>query len=94
MIKEDKKQALEEERIRNAIEGEFGQAKRRFRLNRVMAKLPSTSEKAIAITFLVIHLSTLLRQFFWAFLCLKLKNRIFCGSMITISYDLKINQQL
>jgi len=42
--KEDKKQALEDERIRNAIEGKFGQAKRRFSLNRVMAKLPSTSE--------------------------------------------------
>jgi hypothetical protein len=34
-----------------------------------MAKLPSTSETAIAITFLVINLSTLLRQVFWAFFC-------------------------
>jgi hypothetical protein len=92
--KEDKKQALEDERIRNAIEGKFGQAKRRFSLNRVMAKLPSTSETAIAITFLVINLSTLLRQVFWAFLCLKWKNRTFSGSMMTISYNLKINQQL
>jgi hypothetical protein len=92
--KEDKKQALEDERIRNAIEGKFGQAKRRFSLNRVMAKLPSTSETAIAITFLVINLSTLLRQVFWAFLCLKWKNRTFSGSMMTISYNLEINQQL
>ena len=92
--KEDKKQALEDERIRNAIEGKFGQAKRRFSLNRVMAKLPSTSETAIAITFLVINLSTLLRQVFWAFLCLKWKNRTFSGSMMTINYDLEINQQL
>jgi hypothetical protein len=38
--KEKKKQAREDERIRNAIEGKFGQAKRRFSLNRVMAKLP------------------------------------------------------
>jgi hypothetical protein len=91
---EDKKQALEDERIRNAIEGKFGQAKRRFSLNRVMAKLPSTSETAIAITFLVINLSTLLRQVFWAFLCLKWKNRTFSGSMMTISYSLEINQQL
>ncbi|MCA2929708.1 MAG: transposase, partial [Microcystis sp. M110S1] len=72
----------------------FGQAKRRFSLNRVMAKLPSTSETAIAITFLVINLSTLLRRVFWAFLCLKWKNRTFSGSMITISYNLEINQQL
>lgn len=38
------------------IEGKFGQAKRRFSLGRVMAKLKSTSESAIALTFLVINL--------------------------------------
>ncbi|NCS40983.1 MAG: IS5/IS1182 family transposase, partial [Microcystis aeruginosa BS13-10] len=54
----------------------------------------STSETAIAITFLVINLSTLLRQVFWAFFCLKWKNRTFSGSMMTISYSLGINQQL
>ncbi|TRU45635.1 MAG: IS5/IS1182 family transposase, partial [Microcystis aeruginosa Ma_QC_Ca_00000000_S207] len=45
-------------------------------------------------TFLVINLSTLLRQVFWAFLSLKWKNRTFSRSMMTISYDLEINQQL
>ena len=64
--KEDKKQALEDKRTRNAIKEKFGQAKRRFSINRVMAKLHSTSETAIAITFLVIHLSTLLG---WVFGC-------------------------
>ena len=67
---EKKKEALQDERDRNAIEGKFGQAKRRFSLNRVMTKLPDTSETAIAITFLVINLSALLRQalrFFWLF---------------------------
>jgi hypothetical protein len=67
--KSQKKQALEDERVRNAIEGKFGQGKRRFGLNRVMAKLPSTSQTVIAITFLVMNLSTLLRQFFCLFLC-------------------------
>ena len=67
--KEKKKQALEDESIRNAIEGKFGQAKRRFNLNRVMAKLPSTSQTAISVTFLVINLSTLLRQVLCLFLC-------------------------
>ncbi|CBN57939.1 hypothetical protein OSCI_3570003 [Kamptonema sp. PCC 6506] len=42
-----KKQAWEDERIRNAIEGKFGQGKRRFSLNRVMAKLDNTSQTAI-----------------------------------------------
>jgi hypothetical protein len=41
--REQKKQALDSEKIRNEIEGKFGQAKRRFSLERVMAKLPNTS---------------------------------------------------
>jgi transposase, IS5 family len=53
--KSKKKQALEDERIRNAIEGKFGQGKRRFSLNRVMAKLDNTSGTVIAITFLVMN---------------------------------------
>jgi hypothetical protein len=72
LSREKKKQALEDERVRNAIEGKFGISKRRFSLNRVMAKLPHTSETAIAITFLVINLSALLRQVFCLFLCRKL----------------------
>ena len=65
-----KKQALEDERVRNAIEGKFGQAKRRYGLNCIMAKLPETSETSIAITFLVINLSTLLRQVYCLFMSL------------------------
>ncbi len=57
-----KKQAQLDEKFRNRIEGKFGQAKRRFGLDRVMAKLSETSETSIAITFLVVNLSTLLRQ--------------------------------
>jgi len=75
--KEKKKQALQDERIRNSIEGKFGQGKRRFSLSRVMAKLAHTSQTAIAITFLVMNLSTHLSRFFYAFLCLFLKNRPF-----------------
>jgi hypothetical protein len=59
---EIKKQALDDERIRNAIEGKFGQAKRRYGLNCITAKLSETAETSIAITFLVINLSSLLRQ--------------------------------
>ena len=65
-----KKQALDDERFRNAIEGKFGQAKRRYGLNCIMTKLPETSETSIAITFLVINLSTLLRQVNCLFLSL------------------------
>ncbi|ARI83417.1 hypothetical protein BH695_4138 [Microcystis aeruginosa PCC 7806SL] len=59
-----------------------------------VSQLPHTSFSAIAITFLVMNLSNLLRQVFWAFLCLKWKNSTFSRSMIRISYNLKINQQL
>jgi len=82
---EKKKEALQDERDRNAIEGKFGQAKRRFSLNRVMAKLPDTSETAIAITFLVINLSALLRQVL-RFLCLFRKKRLFLCLIISLAY--------
>jgi hypothetical protein len=68
--KETKKQALEDEGIRNAIEGKFGQAKRRYSLDCIMTKLDKTSETDLAITFLVINLSNLLRQVNCLFLSL------------------------
>ena len=85
--KETKKQAQEDERFRNAIEGKFGQAKRRYGLNCIMTKLSETSETSIAITFLVINLSTLLRQVYCLFMSLflnpsklGLKNDSFIGT--------------
>jgi hypothetical protein len=52
-----------------------------------MAKLPDTSETAIAITFLVINLSALLRQvlrFFWLFR----QKRLFFCLLISSAYTL------
>ncbi len=72
--KEIKKQANLDERFRNIIEGKFGQAKRRYSLNCIMTKLPSTSETSIAITFLVMNLSTLLRQVYCLFMSLFLNS--------------------
>lgn len=86
MSKEKNKQALSDEIIRNYIEGKFGQAKRRFSLGRVMTKLSYTYESAIAITFLVMNLSTQLSRFFTGFLCLFLKTTPFFGSDIVESY--------
>ncbi len=57
-----KKQARQDEKIRVAIEGKFGQAKRRFSLARVMPKLAQTAQCAITITFLVLNLERWLRQ--------------------------------
>jgi transposase, IS5 family len=69
--KEQRQQSLEDAKIRNQIEGKFGQGKRRFSLARVMAKLAATAETAIrasatdrsiALTFLVMNLERRLRQ--------------------------------
>ncbi|MBE9101817.1 transposase [filamentous cyanobacterium LEGE 07170] len=56
-----KRQAWEDEAICVAIEGKFGQAKRRFSLGRVMAKRAQTAQTAIAITILVLNLERWLR---------------------------------
>ncbi|GGA36526.1 hypothetical protein CYANOKiyG1_54460 [Okeania sp. KiyG1] len=47
--KEQKKQTQLDERLRNHIEGKFGQAKRGFSLGKVMAKLSETSTTAIEL---------------------------------------------
>jgi hypothetical protein len=84
---EKKKQALDSEKIRNFIEGKFGQGKRRFSLERVMAQLPNTAETAIAITFLVMNLSTALRRFFCVFLSALAKTTLIFGLLIIKSYQ-------
>lgn len=56
-----KQQARHDEAVRVEIEGKFGQAKRRFSLARVMAKLAQTAATAIAITLLVMNLERALR---------------------------------
>lgn len=63
-----KQQARADEKVRVQIEGKFGQAKRRFGLNRVMAKLADTAASAIAITFLVMNLERWLSHFLLFFL--------------------------
>lgn len=65
-----RQQAREDEKIRNHIEGKFGQSKRRFSLSRVMAKLASTAETAVAISFLVMNLEYLLPRVCWFLFCL------------------------
>lgn len=67
----DKKQRRLErllEKIRNAVEGKFGEGKRCYRLGRIMAKRQETSESVIMLQFLVMNLErklrVLLSQFF------------------------------
>ncbi len=67
---EDKKQAAADDAIRNHVEGKFGQAKRRFGLGRVMAKLASTSAAQISLSFLVMNLELALKRFFFSLVLL------------------------
>lgn len=55
-----RRQIREDEGVRNAVEGKFGQAKRRYGLGRVMARLAESSLSVVSITFFVMNLDRLL----------------------------------
>jgi len=65
-----KLQRRQDEIDRIPIEGKFGQGKRRFSLDRIMAKLPKTSETVMATIFIVMNLERWLKKLFFAlFFC-------------------------
>jgi len=57
---ERKRQIKLDEGIRNAVEGKFGQAKRKFGMQRIKGKLPNTSETMVSLIILVMNLQKLL----------------------------------
>jgi len=61
-VKHAHQQAHDDATARMAIEGKFGQGKRRFGLGRLMAKLARTSETMIHLSFLVMNLEQLLTR--------------------------------
>ena len=68
-LKEQRRIHRQDEIDRIAIEGKFGQGKRRFTLSRIMAKLAKTSEAVISISFIVMNLERLLSLLFHFLLC-------------------------
>jgi hypothetical protein len=64
---EQKRQERDEAGERNAVEGKFGESKRRYSLGRVMTRLQNTSEVAIHVTFLVMNLEKWMRDILFAF---------------------------
>lgn len=60
----EKRQEKKESNKRNEIEGGFGVLKRRFSLDRVMAKTKETSENWIAMVIFVMNLTTILSSIF------------------------------
>jgi hypothetical protein len=61
------RQIRKNEGIRNAVEGKFGQAKRRYSLNRVMTRLAESSQTVVSIVFLVMNFEHLLSVHFLRF---------------------------
>ena len=59
--KEQHRQERKDSGIRNAVEGKFGEGKRFYGLNRIMARLKDTSETVIAMQILVMNLERRLR---------------------------------
>jgi len=66
--KEQKHLERQDARERNAVEGKFGEGKRRYSLARIMARLKETAESVICLQFLVMNLEHRLRVIFFYFL--------------------------
>ncbi len=66
--KEAKKQAYQDSRERNEVEGKFGTGKRKFTMDCIMAKLKKTSETVIVLNLLVLNLEKRLRLLLYKFL--------------------------
>jgi hypothetical protein len=77
--KEQKKLQRQDELDRNAVEGKFGQGKRRFSLGRIMTKLAHTSQVSILVSFIVMNLEKILSGilsfglFVWHWLSVRLR---------------------
>jgi IS5 family transposase len=67
LLKEQLRQERKDTGIRNAVEGKFGEGKRFYGLDRIMAHLPETSETVIAMQLLVMNLEKRLRLLLFNF---------------------------
>ena len=64
-LRQEKKQRQEDYRQRIPIEGKFGQGKNGYNLNLIKAKTRTSSEAYIAMSFFVMNLLVLLKQWFF-----------------------------
>ena len=66
LSKAEKDELIEGLGIRNLLEGKFGEGKRKYQLDLVMAKTPATSESWIACVMFVMNLANWSRTFIFA----------------------------
>ena len=64
LLREQRKQEVEDSKIRNSVEGKFGEGKRVYGLGRIFTRLEETSETVIALNILVMNLEKRLRVLF------------------------------
>ncbi|MFM7641219.1 MAG: transposase, partial [Cyanobium sp.] len=69
LLAAEKKQFLDDQRQRNAVEGKIGQGKRRYGLDLIREKLSTTQGSAIALNVLVMNLDKLLELLFVLLAC-------------------------
>jgi IS5 family transposase len=67
VLKEQLRQERKDTGIRNAVEGKFGEGKRFYGMDLIMAHLPETSETVIAMKLLVMNLEKRLRLLLFNF---------------------------
>lgn len=67
LVAAEKRQFIDDQRQRNAVEGKIGQGKRRFGLGLIREKLPATQGSTIALNVLVMNLEKLLELLFVIF---------------------------
>jgi len=64
LVAAEKRQFIDDQRQRNAVEGKIGQGKRRFGLGLIREKLPATQGSTIALNVLVMNMEKLLELLF------------------------------
>lgn len=67
-LKQQRKQERADSKIRNSVEGKFGEGKRFYGLSRIMTRLANSCETVIALQLLVMNLGHRLRILFVRFL--------------------------
>lgn len=84
-IESQKQQIYQDEIDRIAIEGKFGQAKRRFTMNCIMAKLSGTAQTVIMVGFMVMNLEKILSSVLYFLFQLLLRQ--FCFGQVKLHPD-------